>query len=263
MTIKNLFVCLALLGLSACASTPPAQLSDPVNDPYEKTNRAIFEFNTAVDKAAIRPVSSAYRAVVPKPARQGVSNIMRNLREPWVLVNDILQGKLDRAGNTLGRFLVNSTIGIAGLFKVSDSMGIPYHSEDFGQTLASWGIGQGKYMVIPFLGPSSGRDFAGFGVGFFADPTDIAIDKLDEKGAQLARLSVDVLDRRSRLHTTLDSLYEEKDPYLVARSAYLQLRAFEIRDGAKEEVDEEDLFGDLEDCDTGDGEADDSCGEEE
>ena len=235
---KIMGIFLLVVATTACTTVPVKNLSDPVNDPYEETNRAIFEFNTKFDKAILSPIAGGYRAVMPKPAQKGVSNFMRNLREPWVFVNDILQGKFERAGRTLSRFVINSTVGLAGLLKVSDGMGIPYHSEDFGQTLHAWGIGEGKYMVLPFLGPSSPRAFAGFGAAFFLDPMDLTIEELEGRDLVLTRFAVDTLDRRVRAHPTIQELYKEKDPYLVARSAYQQNRAFELRDGKKLEIDE-------------------------
>ncbi|TNE62657.1 MAG: VacJ family lipoprotein [Alphaproteobacteria bacterium] len=233
-----------MLLTAACASTSGTKMGE-INDPLEGMNRATFEFNRVVDRALIRPISATYIAVVPEAPRQGVSNIMRNLREPWVFVNDILQFKFKRAGETLGRFIVNSTVGLAGLFKASDKMGIPYHREDFGQTLAVWGVGDGPYLVLPFIGPSTGRDAVGFAGDVFGDPVTIGIDQMDEKGANLTRTSIEVLDARARAHALIDQLYKEDDPYVVARSVYYQNRRFEIYDGNPPSVDD-DLFDELE-----------------
>lgn len=174
---------------------------------------------------------------------------MRNLREPWVFINDLLQFKLDRAGATLGRFIINSTVGVAGLFKVSDEVGIPYHSEDFGQTLATWGIGDGPYLVLPLLGPSNGRDAFGFAANVYADPVSLTLEEIDDSkkffDLSMTRTAIEAFDARVRLHTTLDELYKEDDPYVVARSVYWQRRRFEIYDGNPPEP-EEDIFDMLE-----------------
>lgn len=238
-----------MLLTAACASSQQNAVDSTVSDPLEPMNRAIFAFNKAADQAVISPLVAAYTTVVPKPPRDGISNAMRNLREPWVFINDILQFKFKRAGRTLGRFVINSTIGIGGLFKVSDDMGIEYHSEDFGQTLATWGFGDGPYIVLPFLGPSNLRDTTGFATYFFLDPVSMA---LDEKGklidASLIRTAVDAWDARVRFDEILRELYLEDDPYVFARTVYWQQRRFEIFDGNPPTGEgEEDLFDDLED----------------
>jgi phospholipid-binding lipoprotein MlaA len=230
---------------AACASTGS---TDPeINDPYENTNRAVWKFNRVVDKAVTRPVSTVYRTIIPELPRKGISNVYRNLREPWNFVNNILQGDIEDAGTTLGRFVINTTLGLAGLFKVSDKMGITYQQEDFGQTLAVWGVNEGPYIVIPFLGPSNGRDALGTVGDFLAEPVNIGIDRLDEKGLLLAKLSLEVIEARARLHSTIEGLYQENDPYVFARAAYRQQRDFQIRNGARDTSDEDDLFDALED----------------
>ncbi|UTW54477.1 VacJ family lipoprotein [Kordiimonas sp. SCSIO 12610] len=234
----------ALLSLTAaCASTG----NTDVNDPYENTNRAIWKFNRVVDKAVTRPVAVGYRTIVPELPRKGISNIFRNLTEPWSFVNNILQGDINGAATTLGRFTINTTVGLAGIFKVSDKMGIQYQREDFGQTLAVWGVNDGPYLVLPFLGPSNGRDAFGTIGDFTAEPVNIGIDRLDEKGLLLAKLSLEVIDTRARLHSTIESLYEENDPYAFARAAYRQQRDFQIRNGKRDTSEEDDLFDALED----------------
>jgi len=249
MTARK-FIALGLLLLTAaCASTPENGPSASVSDPLEPMNRAIFAFNEAADKTIISPAVAVYKTVVPKPPRDGISNAMRNLREPWVFINDILQLKFKRAGKTLSRFIVNSTIGIAGLFNVSDRMGIEYHSEDFGQTLATWGFGDGPYIVLPFLGPSNLRDTTGFATYVFYDPTAMALDK---KGKfwdlSLARTAVDAWDLRVQYDDVLKELYLEDDPYVFARTVYWQNRRYEIFDGDPPPLEgEDDFFDDLED----------------
>lgn len=235
----------------ACASKS-ANVDPDVNDPYEAMNRKIFAFNRTFDRQIFKPISSAYQFVMPDPLEDGVSNAMRNLREPWVFINDILQLKFKRALTTLTRFTLNTTVGAAGLFKVSDGMGIPYHSEDLGQTFAVWGIKESPYFVIPFIGPSTNRDFVGFAGNFFLDPVTRVLTDNGEQGLSLLRTGVDALDTRVQLHDALDELYKEDDPYVVMRSIYFQTRRYEIHDG-NPPVDEaeEDFFDDLEDEEDG------------
>lgn len=237
----------ALLLTTAACGSKSANLNPDVNDPYEEMNRKIFAFNQSFDRQILQPISSAYKFVMPDPLEDGVSNAMRNLREPWVFVNDILQLKFGRALTTLTRFTLNTTVGAAGLFKVSDGMGIPYHSEDLGQTLAVWGVGDGAYWVVPFLGPSNGRDFVGFAGNFFLDPVTLTLVAEDERTLSYIRTGVDILDARVRAHEALDQLYAEDDPYVVFRSLYLQNRRFEIHDGnPPADEAEEDFFDELE-----------------
>lgn len=247
-------VAISLLFLTAACASSSQNLDASVNDPYEDMNRKIFAFNRGFDRAILKPVSATYKAILPKPAQDGVSNAMRNLREPWVFVNDILQFKFKRAGTTLLRFVLNSTVGAAGLFKVSDGMNIPYHSEDLGQTLAVWGVGDGAYWVVPFLGPSNGRDFTGFAGNFFLDPVTLALKDWDETTLSYTRTGVDILDARVRAHSALDQLYQEDDPYIVMRSLYMQNRRYEIHDGnPPADQEEEYLFDILEDEADADG----------
>ncbi|MFC3053150.1 MlaA family lipoprotein [Kordiimonas pumila] len=243
--ITKTFILAACLLLGACAST--RQQSDiQANDPLEPMNRATYAFNKAIDQNLYQPITDIYQAVLPETPRQGVSNAMRNLREPWVFINDILQLKFKRAGQTLSRFVINSTLGIGGLFKVSDDMGIKYHSEDFGQTLAVWGVGDGPYLIIPFVGPSSGRDFAGFTASFFGDPVTLVIADMDEKGLNLTRTGVDALDARSRLNRTIQDTYRDPDGYVLMRSAFRQNRRYEIYDGNAPNSEADDIFDELE-----------------
>jgi len=256
---KAVFSASLILLLGACASTNKGDI-DEFNDPWESMNRATYGFNKAVDQAVFRPVVSAYKTVIPKHPRKEISNLMRNLREPWVLVNDLLQFKFKRAGITLGRFVVNTTVGVGGLFNPSDDIGIPYHSEDFGQTLATWGVGEGPYIVLPFFGPSNGRDTVGLGTFFFADPTFIAIGKANVSGLNLTRTGVDALDIRTRLDSVVNGTFEDPDGYELMRSAYRQSRKFEIYDG-NPPAEDDDLFDDFDDDDYDDEGGNDEGGE--
>lgn len=255
-SMKFLRTCIAvslLIVTAACASSP-GDVETDTRDPYEDLNRKIFAFNRGFDRQILKPISSAYQFIMPDPLEDGISNAMRNLREPWVFINDILQFKFKRALTTLTRFTLNTTVGAAGLFKVSDGMDIPYHSEDLGQTFAVWGIKESPYFIMPFVGPSTNRDVVGFVGYFFLDPVTVTLNNEGEGGLSLLRAGVDALDTRVRLHDSLDELYKEDDPYVVMRSLYLQNRRFEIYDGnppANEE--EEDFFDDLEEEEDGNG----------
>lgn len=245
-------VALTLLTVTAACASGSGNIETDTRDPYEEMNRKIFAFNKAFDRQIFKPISSAYKFVMPDPLEDGVSNAMRNLREPWVFVNDILQFKFKRALTTLTRFTLNTTVGAAGLFKVSDGMGIPYHSEDLGQTFAAWGVEESPYLVLPFVGPSTNRDFVGFVGYFFLDPVTVALNNENESGLVLLRTGVDALDARVRLHDSLDELYKEDDPYVVMRSLYLQNRRYEIYNGdPPADEAEEDFFDDLEDEEDG------------
>lgn len=232
-----------LLGMAACATRPPAD--DPealaefrqTNDPAEPFNRAMYDVHQGIDRFVLRPVAQGYRAVVPQPLRQGIRNVLGNLRTPVILINDMLQGEPRRAGDTLGRFVINSTLGLGGIFDVAASQfGVRGHSEDFGQTFARWGVGEGPYLFLPVLGPSNPRDLTGFAAGIAADPftwigQGPAVDALTG-----ARAGMTVVDTREGLLDPLEQLERGSlDPYATLRSAYRQRRQAEIEnrlDGA-------------------------------
>jgi phospholipid-binding lipoprotein MlaA len=242
----------------AAAATPPAQAPQTItaqqvaqedeNDPFEGSNRFTFKVNNALDGILLRPVSIAYRAVLPDFARSGVRNFMNNLNSPVVFTNDLLQGEGDRAGDTFIRFGINSTIGLGGLIDVAKDIGYPYHDEDFGQTLAVWGVGDGPYLYFLLMGPSNARDFAGFVVDRGFDP--LTYVNWGDDGMEyvpIARTVLNVIDLRSRNIETLDDIERSSvDYYASIRSLYRQSRADAIRNGAPSQ--------ELPDFDTGSGE---------
>jgi len=248
---------LAMFGLSACA-TVPAKTDIAAyneykanNDPLEPMNRAIFGFNTAIDNGIVRPVVKAYNKTAPEPVRNGVTNFLRNLREPWTMINEILQGKPGDAIRTFSRFALNTTLGIGGLNDLSHDKGMKYTEEDFGQTLGVWGVGEGIYLVLPGLGPSGLRDTVGIAADFQYDPVGYALDKQDWgnnfflgiDASSWIHKSVEMFDWRARNDSLLDELYAQDDPYVTARSAYRQKRKFEVSDGKDITSDEEeDMF---------------------
>lgn len=199
------------------------------NDPLEVPNRMFFAFNEALDFAIIRPIAVTYRFVVPTGVRDSVRNFLRNLRSPVTLANDLLQGNLDRAENTFARFFINSTIGLLGLFDIAADSGYPYHDEDFGQTMGSYGAGEGFYLVLPILGPSNLRDAGGRVVDLFLDP----LTYLAPQEVGLGRAVATGVDFRSRNIDEFDALKADSlDFYARIRSLYRQNRESEINNGA-------------------------------
>ena len=240
MRHRSVFVAVTLLSVltAGCSIREPEALAQ--NDPYEPTNRAVFEMNTAIDNAVAKPVAKFYNHAFPMPVRDSIHNALTNLDKPVVFGNDILQGEGARAGQTLGRFTVNSTLGLAGLFDVATMIGIPDHSEDFGQTLGVWGAGEGPYLVLPFMGPDPPRDLTGDVVDIFMDPlTYIKFHGSDTWYA--VRSGVGVLDLRARNVDTVDQIERTSiDYYATTRSLYRQYRNAEIRNGAPASQDTTD-----------------------
>jgi phospholipid-binding lipoprotein MlaA len=212
--------------LGGCATTP-----GPENDPYESFNRKMFAVNETLDDNVALPAAKVYVHVFPEPARDGVHNVLTNLNSPVTLANDLLQGEAKRAVQTVGRCLVNTTIGLGGLIDVATPMGIPMHEEDFGETLAIWGAGEGPYLVLPFIGPSNPRDLAGRVVDIGFDPLTYA--GMREKGWWMgSRQFLTLMDERSRNIDTMDELKRSSvDLYATLRSLYRQHRNAEIHGG--------------------------------
>lgn len=199
------------------------------NDPLEVPNRMFFAFNEALDFMIIRPVAVTYRFIVPTGVRNSVRNFLRNLRTPVILANDLLQGDLDRAEITFTRFFINSTIGLLGVFDIAAESGFAYHDEDFGQTMGTYGAGEGFYLVLPILGPSSLRDGGGRIVDIFLDP----LTYLAPQEVGLGRVVATGIDYRSRNIEELDELKADSlDFYARIRSLYRQFRENEINNGA-------------------------------
>ncbi|MEO0975137.1 MAG: VacJ family lipoprotein [Pseudomonadota bacterium] len=226
---------LSLLGLSAmftllsgCASVPAED--GEVYDPRQGINRKVQTFNDGADKFLLKPIARGYHFLTPDPLEKGISNFFRNLNTPWVAVNQLLQGKPKLAGHDTGRFLINSIFGIGGFLDVADGVtGLEPHQEDFGQTLAVWGVPSGPYTVVPFLGPATPRDGFGNLVGLFGYPVTYIDDDTLRVGLGIGNL---VQTRASFLSS---EQLVRGDRYLFMRDAYLQRREFLINDGEVEE----------------------------
>jgi phospholipid-binding lipoprotein MlaA len=199
------------------------------SDPLESFNRPIYEFNRFVDRAVIKPLASAYQKFLPRWVRTGVANFFGNLESPIVIVNDLLQGKVEQGVKDAGRFMFNSTFGIFGIFDIATTMQLPRHQEDFGQTLAVWGVGPGWYMVVPFFGPSTVRDFAGgWTVDYWLDP----VYQADSVALRNSLIGAETVETRSRIPSAAyQALEDSLDPYITTRTAYLQRRESLVYDG--------------------------------
>ena len=208
--------------VSGCASVK----EDSANDPFEEVNRTIFSFNNEVDKSVFEPVARAYVDNVPDTLRLAVHNAVNFLKTPMVFANNVLQGNLDGAGNTVSRLLVNGITGFGGTVDVAADSGVPYVKEDFGQTLAVWGVSEGPYLMIPILGPTNVRDGVGTLVDSFLDPLSTEVDKA---AVDFPRRAADGLDTRADLLDVLDDLERTSlDYYASIRSLYRQRRTDEI-----------------------------------
>ena len=224
MHLVTNFVCIfaAAVTLAGCATTGDAV------DPYERYNRAVFRFNERVDQAILEPTARAYRAVLPPFVRTGVSNVFSNIGDIRNALNNALQGKFATAYSDFGRVAMNSTLGILGLIDIASAAGMEKHYEDFGQTLGVWGIRDGPFIMLPLLGPSSGRDAVGLAVDYATDPVfyvDPANARYGLAAGRFIDRRADLLDASSIVHRTA------LDLYLFVRDGYLQRRRNLIHDG--------------------------------
>ena len=223
---------IAIVVLAGCSTI---RSPDP-RDPWEGMNRATFEFNDGFDNVLMRPLAEGYRFVLPSLARTAVTNFFSNLNDPWVAVNQLLQGKVERAIDDLGRFVWNSTFGLLGLIDVASDMGLPKHTEDFGQTMAVWGVDFGPYLVLPILGASSVRDGVGLIPAAYAYlPWQIPkwADFDHRVTWQWSLTGLDLVQTRANLLDATDLLEQAAlDRYAFLRDAYFQRRRNLIYDGA-------------------------------
>ena len=223
--------------LAATAALAGCATGTNPRDPLESFNRGVYKVNDALDKAILKPVAKGYRAVVPLPFRGGVSNFFNNLRDVPIAFNGLLQGRFRQAASDSGRFVINSSIGLFGIFDVASNLGLRKHDEDFGQTLGVWGVGSGPYLMLPLLGPSTVRDGSGLVVDFVTNPATYIFEEGQEVwtafGLRILTLRASLLDA--------ERLLEEAalDRYTFLRDAYLQRRERLIYDG--EEVSKTQL----------------------
>jgi phospholipid-binding lipoprotein MlaA len=213
-----------LMLLGGCATVPQGK-SDP-RDPLERVNRSIYRFNSAADRAVLRPTARAWRAVVPQPLRRGAGNFIDNLAYPRTIVNDLLQGKLADGGQDLARLVVNTVVGF-GFFDPATRIGLERHDEDFGQTLGKWGVPTGPYVMLPLLGPSSLRDTPAKFVDLYADTRHYITDNTVSWGLW----AVGLINLRAQLLDTDAVIDQAYDPYALVRNAWLQRREYQVRDG--------------------------------
>lgn len=242
----RVLLAVGLLALAGCASQPQRQSGSaappgaPERDPWEGFNRKMFAFNDTLDRYFLKPVARGYRWVTPDPVETGVSNFFGNLAEVPNLLNNALQGKWTKVGNNSGRLLLNSTVGLGGLFDVARHAGLEKQErESFGQTLSYWGVGQGPYLVLPFLGPTTLVDAAALPVEWYTDP----VTYIHDDGWRWGLRALDVVQSRASL------LEAEKlisgDKYSFIREVYLQRREYLVKDGQVED----DFGSEMEDFD--------------
>jgi phospholipid-binding lipoprotein MlaA len=236
--IASLFT---IIALSGCATQAD-------KDPLEGMNRGIYKFNDVTDKAFFKPVATAYKTITPTPIRTGFNNFFSNLGSITTVLNDLLQFKFASAFTDAGRFIINSTFGVAGFIDVAAMDKIENHKEDFGQTLGHWGVGNGAYLVLPFLGPSSLRDTTGLVVDTATTDPITYTHNIGEIRLHNQLRAAQFLDKRTELLTATDLVDDASlDPYAFTRDAYLQRRASLVQDGL---VPEEFIKDEFEEADT-------------
>ncbi len=212
-----------------------SKYEDEIYDPLEPVNRAIFGFNNIADKVILEPAAKGYRKL-PSPVQSGISNFLSNLRMPIVIVNQLLQGQGKNAIESTGRFVVNTTAGVLGVVDVADKVGLEEKHEDYGQTLAKWGVGDGFYLVLPIFGPSNVRDTAGLFLTYTTDPVNAYFVSEGEAWVVPVRTATNAVDQRSKIIDEVNALRDNSvDYYAAVRSSYYQNRkaAIENIDDAK------------------------------
>lgn len=226
LVVRKLVAFLIALGAVGCATVPSGQ-----NDPYEPTNRKIFALNESLDRNVMLPLAKFYTRAVPGFARDGIHNFIANLDVPVTFANDVLQGEANRAADSFGRFVFNSSVGVGGLIDVAGKAGVEEHESDFGETLGVYGVGEGPYLVLPMLGPSNPRDAAGRAVDIVLDPSTWITWRSDVF-YKIGRDATKILDERARNIETIAEIERSSvDVYATERSLYRQHREAEINHG--------------------------------
>ena len=228
LNAKSILLILFLVS-SGCATTKNQSNDFNPEDPYEKSNRKVFEFNSKIDKLFLRPVTDFYDSATPEFAQTSITNFFSNLDDIGISFNNFLQGNIVDSMSDLTRFFINSIFGLGGFFDVASEMGLEKHSEDFGQTLGKWGAKPGPYLMLPFLGPSTTRD----AFTFVGDTALAPTLSLDDSEARLGLISLDLINTYSAFTGIAD--IESQDQYAFLRDAYLDRRKFEVNDGLSEE----------------------------
>lgn len=224
--LKVVALVLSIGLLAGCASTPAAKSEDP-GDPMEGMNRSFYNFNDAIDRNVLEPVARGYVKVTPDPVRAGVTRFFGNVNYINVIANDLLQGKLGQFASDTGRFVVNSTVGVGGIFDPATHMGMPEHDEDLGQTIGSYGAGEGAYLVLPLIGPNSVRDVPNLGSALLLNPLTYLNAIVTVPLGVVAAVNT----RANLLEASSIRDQAALDPYTFVREAYRQQREFKIYDG--------------------------------
>jgi phospholipid-binding lipoprotein MlaA len=223
--MQKVFLALAALMLAGCATLPSGK-PDP-RDPLERFNRSMFVVNDALDRAVARPVAKAYVKVTPRFVRTGIGNVFNNLNTLGTAVNDALQGKMRQAGRDSARFLMNSTLGLGGLFDPASAAGLELNDEDFGQTFGKWGVKPGPYLMLPLMGPSTLRD----AFTRLADQYTYPVTYLGDESTRYIIRGVSLVDTRADLLDLDEQIDRSYDRYAFIRNAWLQRREFQVTDG--------------------------------
>lgn len=233
---------LLVLALAGCATTAPPPEERHPQDPWEPYNRTVFKFNRKVDSLILRPVARGYAAVTPGPVQEGVGNFFTNLGYPVDILNLLLQGKPVDGAKATGRFVLNTTVGILGIFDVASKAGIPYYEEDFGQTLGVWGWKDSRYFVVPFFGGTTIRDSIGYVPDAYAN---VGWRQIDDDRVFYSLIALDLVRLRAQVLPQEETIAEAYDKYKLFRDSYLQRRSYLIHDGENQLPDYENLLQDV------------------
>ena len=237
----KIIILISFLSITNCSTNKDNSIVDKTpeaQDPWENLNRGTFAFNQSFDKYLLSPLAKGYRFIFPTEVRSGIRNFLSNLSEPWSSINSVLQGDLKNSGTTIARFIINTTLGVLGLFDVATEVGLKKQKEDFGQTLAVHGVGPGPYLMLPFLGPSTLRDALGKVTSLYADPVTVALERNDKDQWIWIGLAIKGVDFREQNLEKIDNLNATSvDFYATLRSLYLEKRSSMIRNQSVNETD--------------------------